>query len=446
MTTSDLIPKFPVKPDEVRSVLASYMLADGFDMILDLEKSRGPVIVDARDGSEKLDFFTCFASMPIGFNHPKVKDEAFLNKLASAAANKPSNSDVYTTEMAEFVKTFFKLAVPDYFKYSFYVSGGALAVENALKAAFDRKVRKNLRKGLPKEKGRRMMHFKQAFHGRSGYTMSLTNTDPTKVMYFPKFDWPRISNPKIKFPLADNLDEVVKLEKQAVAEIEKAFLDNKDDIAGIIIEPIQGEGGDNHFRAEFFKELRRLADENDALLIYDEVQTGLGLTGKMWAHEHHGVEPDIMCFGKKMQTCGILSTDRIDDEPENVFKTSSRINSTWGGNLVDMVRSTRYLEIIDEEKLVENAATLGDKLLRKLVGFQEEFADKIDNARGKGLFCAFDLKNPDSRSKFIEECDKNGLVILPCGERSMRFRPPLNIKESELDRGLGIVENALKAI
>jgi L-lysine 6-transaminase len=291
--------KFEVNPQEVLDLLDKYILADGYDYVLDNNNSSGIKFKDHRSGREYIDFFTCFASMPLGMNHPKMINNDFLNYIGKIASNKPSNSDIYTTEIATFVNTLFKLAVPKYFKNVFFISGGALAVENALKTAFDWKVRQNFRKGYNEEKGHQIIHFKQAFHGRTGYTMSLTNTDPIKVKYFPKFNWPRISNPSINFPLEDNLDEIIKKEKKAVNEIKKAFSENKDDIAAILIEPIQGEGGDNFFRKEFFQKLRELADDNDALLIYDEVQTGVGLTGTMWYHEQIGVAPDIMCFGKK---------------------------------------------------------------------------------------------------------------------------------------------------
>ncbi len=439
-------PKNAVNANNVLKELGNHMLTDGFDLVLDLEKSAGNKIVDKRSGKTYKDFFTCFASMPVGFNHPKMSDDNFINYIGRAALNKPSNSDIYTVEMANFVKTFFNIAVPAAFMYSFFISGGALAVENALKAAFDWKVRKNFAKGYKEEKGHKILHFRKAFHGRSGYTMSLTNTDPNKVKYFPKFDWPRVLNPKVTFPLNDeNLENVIKDEKQSVKEIKKAFKENKDDIAAIIIEPIQGEGGDNHFRNEFMKQLRLLADENDALLIFDEVQTGLGLTGTFWAHEQMEITPDIMAFGKKMQVCGILATDRMDEVPDNVFHTSSRINSTWGGNLTDMVRSTRYLEIIEEDNLLENTRITGKHLLDELGRLSLEFPGIINNVRGRGLFCAFDIVN-NKRNEFRSYCFDNGLIILGCGENSIRFRPPLNINIQELDEGLDIVKKALKSI
>ena len=436
--------RYFVEPADVISELKKRMLADGFNFILDLELSKGSYFLDQRTGKKFLDFFTCFASMPIGMNHPKLNNEEFKGYLGKIAVNKPSNSDIYTSAMATFVKTFFEIAVPRDFSYLFMISGGALAVENALKTAFDWKVRKNFKKGYKFERGHKIIHFKQAFHGRSGYTMSLTNTDPAKTDLYPKFDWPRISNPKVTFPVDKNEKETVQSEKKAIEEIKSAFEQNKDDIAAIIIEPLQGEGGDNHFRKEFLQKLRKLADENEVLLIFDEIQTGLGLTGEWWAYQNFGVTPDILVFGKKMQICGIIVTDRIDDIPENVFHTSSRINSTWGGDLVDMVRSTKYLEVIYEENMLANVKKTGKFLMKKLEKLQCDYGNLISNVRGLGLMCAFDMPDKEIRSQFLSKCFENGLMILPSGEKAVRFRPALNITEKQIGEGFKIINKVLK--
>jgi L-lysine 6-transaminase len=433
-----------VSPGMVHDVLNKHILADGFDIVLDLEKSQGPYLYDSKYNKKYLDFFTFFASNPVGMNHPKmVGDKNFMDKIAHVAAHNPSNSDVYTTQMAEFVDTFDRVGIPSYMPHAFFVAGGALAVENALKVAFDWKVQKNFRKGYRQEKGHMILHFDQAFHGRTGYTMSLTNTEPNKVAYFPKFAWPRMLNPKIKFPLtAENIAITSANEKIAIAQAEMYFHQHRDDIAAIIVEPIQGEGGDNHFTLNFHNELRRLADENDALLIHDEVQTGVGLTGKFWAHQHY-VQPDILAFGKKAQVCGILAGTRIDDIETNVFHKSSRINSTWGGNLVDMVRFQKYLEIIEEDDLLGNATTVGAYLLEHLAGIEKE-NEFIVGARGKGLMCAFDLPNTHARNAVVSACYDNGLMILPCGTNTIRFRPPLNITEEQIDEGTEIIKKSIE--
>ncbi len=434
--------KLEITPGTVHETISRYMLADGFEFVLDLEKSSGSKLVDGRTGDTYLDFFTFFASSPLGMNHPKLKTEKVMSEFAKVAVNKPSNSDIYTTFMAEFVDTFARVAKPDYMKYLFFISGGALAVENGLKVAFDWKVQKNFQKGIKEEKGSKVIHFKQAFHGRSGYTLSLTNTEPNKIKYFPKFEWPRITNPKVKFPIAENLEEIIKIEEKAVAEINDAIKNNPDDIAVIIIEPIQGEGGDNFFRKEFFMKLREIADENDILLMFDEVQTGFGLTGKFWASEYY-VKPDIIAFGKKAQVCGIMASERVDEVKENCFHKSSRINSTWGANLTDMVRSKHIMEIMEEENLVESSAKLGKYLLENLVKTQNEFPGLISNARGLGLMCSFDFPTPALRDEFRDKCYKEKMLILGCGEKSIRFRPALNVTKETIDEGLNIIKKVL---
>jgi len=430
--------------DRVHETLGRHILADGYDMVLDVDRSRGRRLWDARRGRGVLDMFSFFATAPLGLNHPKMADPVFREKLLRAALSNPTNSDIYTLEFAEFVETFGRVGIPSYLPYAFFVAGGTLGVENALKAAMDWKVRRNFRKGLTVEKGHQIVHFRDAFHGRSGYTMSLTNTaDPRKYLYYSKFDWPRITNPALRFPVdGREVERVEALERQAVEEIKRAFVERQDDVAAIIIEPIQAEGGDNHYRPEFMRALRQLADENDALLIFDEVQSGVGLTGRFWAHQHAGVRPDLMAFGKKMQVCGMLAGPRIDEEPDNVFKVSSRLNSTWGGNLVDMVRCQRYLVIIEEDGLVENAATVGAHLLSGLEALQARKPAIFSNARGRGLMCAIDLTDGATRDKVADEAYEMGMMLLGCGKLSVRFRPPLDVTAAEIDEAIGILEAA----
>ena len=369
----------------------------------------------------------------------------FLQAIQRTGLCKPANSDVLSSEMADFVDTFHEIAAPEGFEHFFFISGGSLAVENALKAAFDWKVRKNLADGI-KGKGSKIIHFYKAFHGRSGYTLSLTNTfDPNKTKYFPKFDWPRVTAPIMQFPQnEENLNHVNQLEQKAVDEILLAFKDHPHDIAAIIIEPIQGEGGDNHFRPDFFRKLREIADDYGAILIYDEVQTGMGLTGKMWCAEHFDAMPDIICFGKKVQVGGIMSTNRLQ-EVDGVFKVAGRINSTFGGNLVDMVRATRYLEIIQEDKLVANSATVGEYILEQLVQISGRY-EIMSNVRGRGLMIAFDLPGTKERNSFRDNLFEAGCMVLACGEKSIRLRPALNLSMENADAGLNYIEDNLRNI
>ncbi|HEY9559920.1 MAG TPA: L-lysine 6-transaminase [Anseongella sp.] len=438
-----------IQPEKVRETLKQHIQADGYDLVLDMEKSQGVYLFDSAHDRKILDFFTCFASMPVGYNHPgMVKDEAFRKNLLLAALTNPSNSDIYTRQYAEFLDTFARVGIPDYLPHAFFIAGGALAVENALKAAMDWKVQKNFQKGHLKEKGTKVIHFEKAFHGRSGYTMSLTNTLPDKTKWYARFNWPRISTPGIEFPYTDEGHEaLLKKEKLALRQIKQAFKENQDDICAIIVEPILSEGGDIHLRIEFFEELRKLADENECLLVYDEVQTGVALTGKFWCHQHFGenARPDMIAFGKKMQVCGILAGPKIDEIETNVFRVPSRINSTWGGNLTDMVRSSKILQIIEEDHLCEKAADVGSYLHDQLLAISER-SDKVTNVRGRGLLNAFDLPSASMRNEFIKKGLENQALFLGCGERTIRFRPSLIMQREHIDAGVEIIEKVLKVL
>lgn len=438
-----------VTPEQVNETLSQHILADGFDLTYDMGLSHGAYIYDSKYKRELLDFFTCFASVPLGYNHPKmVNDEGFKNNLLLAAMANPSNSDVYTQQYAEFVKTFSAIGIPSYLPHAFFIAGGGLAIENAIKVAMDWKVQKNFAKGYKEEKGFKVLHFEKAFHGRTGYTLSLTNTSPDKTKWFAKFDWPRVSVPTVKYPLTnENLANAIHTEEVSIAQIKQAFAENQDDICAIIVEPIQSEGGDNHLREEFLIQLRTIADENDAFLIYDEVQTGVGLTGKFWCHQHYSekARPDILAFGKKMQVCGILVGHKVDEIENNVFNVPSRINSTWGGNLVDMVRATQILQIVDEDQLCNNAAVVGQYLKENLEAFAKEHSH-ITNVRGKGLLCAFDFPTTEMRNSFIQKGLAQNVMFLGCGAQTIRFRPALIIEKSHIDQGLDVMSKILKSI
>lgn len=432
--------EFTVPADQVFPILRDNILVDGFHLVVDLARSHGSIMVDALEGKEYLDCYSYFASLPVGHNHPDLDEPAFREALMRAAIANPANSDVYSAEFGAFVKVFREVAAPAEFRYLFFVAGGALAIENAMKAAFDWKRQLNRARGI-ETGGDKILHFQEAFHGRSGYTLSTTDTDSTKTRDYPLFQWPRVSNPKITFPLQEAA--VASAEEQSVREIEAAFAADPHGIAAILIEPIQGEGGDNHFRPQFLQRLREMADEHEVLLIFDEVQTGIGLTGSMWAFQQLDVTPDIVAFGKKAQVCGIMSTRRIDSVPDNVFHVSSRINSTWGGNLVDMVRSAKYLEIIRDHNLVDNAAKVGRHLIEQLAALQADFP-QITNLRGRGLMIAFDLPDGHQRDALRSGLWEAGLATLACGQRSIRFRPMLTFTQQDADRAASILRDTLR--
>ena len=371
-----------------------------------------------------MDCFSQFASQPLGWNHPKVLEHK--EALGREAVHKIANSDMASQTFADFTEAF--ASITQDFSYLFFIDGGGLAVENALKTAFDWK---HQRDGVETQK-MNVIHLNEAFHGRTGYTMSLTNSSASdyKVKYFPKFDWTRVHNPAIHWTKDQ---DIVAKEAESLIQMREAL--ELGNVAAIILEPIQGEGGDNHFRKEYLQAVRKLADDHNALLIFDEVQTGLGLTGEMWAYEHF-VKPDIISFGKKSQVCGIAVSDRIDDVPDNVFHAPWRINSTWGGNNVDMLRSKILIDVIKEDSLVDNAHHVGSYFLEQL---QEM---NLDNARGRGLMLAFDLPSADERDSLLSRLSDR-MLALSCGERSVRFRPHLTFSREDVDAAIGFLKESI---
>jgi len=428
--------------DDVRGRLARHVLTDGFHLVLDLRRSHGCWLADARTGERYLDLYTFFASAPLGINPCGVSDDAeFMGVLAEAAVNKPTNPDIYTSHYADFVDTFARVLGDRALPHLFFIEGGALAVENALKCAFDWKSRHNEMRGRPPGLGTKVLHLTRAFHGRSGYTLSLTNTDPAKTERYPQFGWPRIDVPRVTFPLGEHLADVVAAEHRALRQAEAAFRAHTDDIACFIAEPIQGEGGDNHMRAEFLQAMQQLCRRNAALFVLDEVQTGVGLTGTAWAYQQLGLEPDIVAFGKKVQLGGIMAGRRVDEVADNVFTVSGRINSTWGGGLADMVRSRRLLEIIERDKLFDRAADLGAWFLAELIELGGRYPSLASNVRGRGLMCAFDLPSQAERDSLLTLLrEEERVLVLPSGQRSIRFRPALTISQDELAVGLSALE------
>ncbi|MCB2223063.1 MAG: L-lysine 6-transaminase [Actinobacteria bacterium] len=430
--------------DAVHDTLRKHQLVDGYPVVLDLEKSEGVWMHDAVTGTRYLDAFSFFASWPMGYRHPMLEDPDFQHELVRAATTKVANSDIYTVEMAKFVDAFGSRVTPEGYPHHFWIAGGALAVENAMKTAFDWKARKLGRTAFtdPVE-DLVILHFRQAFHGRSGYTLSVTNTLPDKIGLFPKFDWPRVHNPAIVFDLEGGIANDIEAEEaRALAEIDAAFERHGDKVAAILIEPMQGEGGDNYFRGEFLAALRRIADERDALLIFDEVQTGFFSSGPAWMWQRYGVAPDVVAFGKKAQICGIYASARIDEVPDNVFQRSSRINSTWGGSLTDMVRSRRFIEIIEKEDLGNRVAEMGDRLVAGLRRIASE-TGKFTNPRGAGSLVAVTLESGEARNALLRRMFENETLALPSGPLAIRFRLPFVIRPAEVDELLARVEASL---
>lgn len=420
--------------------LGKRILVDGFQVIPDLERSHGSWVYDLNQDRELLDFgYNHFASSTLGYNHPGLlEDDDYRRRLEIVSRIRIALSDVYPEEYMDFVECFNRIT-PDAYGHFFFIDGGAPAVENSLKVAFDWKHRKQDRQGH--HTGNKIMHFTRAFHGRLGYTLSLTNTaDHNKTKFFPKFDWPRIPGPRMNFARDGSIATPGDLEN-TIAAIEEVLEHGNEDLAAILVEPIQGEGGDNYFPPEFFTYIRRVADENEMLLIFDEIQTGWA-TGDWWTAGRltNGVLPDILIFGKKVQVCGLAVTDRIDDE-DNVFKVSSRINSTWGGTLADMVRSMQMMEIITKDHLFDNSTKAGDRIMTALRKETDEHL--VSNIRGIAGWVAFNLPDSETRDHLYSEILAADCLALKSGTHSIRLRLNLAITSDEIDKGLEILIGVL---
>lgn len=427
----------------VRETISRWVTTGRFPLVVDLARSHGSYLRDVESGTEYLDFFSFASTRPLGYNDEALLDPPFLERLKRVAVHKPSNCDIFTQEYADFVDSFARVACEERFRHFFFVEGGSSAVENALKAAIDWKHRKNLDAGRG-TKGTQIVHFSHCFHGRTGYALSLTDSyDERKTPFYPTLDWPRISSPVMSFPFSPAaLGAVEEAEAKATEQIHAAFEKHADDVAAIIIEPIQGEGGDNYFRSEFLRELRTICDQREALLIFDEVQTGFGATGRWWDWLHHDVRPDLMVFGSKTQVSGVAATERLD-EVESIFLSPSGISSTFSGNLTDMVRCQRIIETITGRGLVDNAATMGKYLLRVLNDIAESH-EEVTGVRGRGLWAAFDLPNTERRDKLVKACFDEQLLLMPAGERSVRMRPALDVNADAIGRAAAQLEAGLR--
>ncbi|MCB0359011.1 MAG: aminotransferase class III-fold pyridoxal phosphate-dependent enzyme, partial [Bdellovibrionales bacterium] len=370
------------------------------------------------------------------------------------AFDHPATGDLYTDVDARFFATFgTSCADPFGFQRIFTVDGGGPAVDNAVKAAMVWRSLFNRQHRGVERNADIIICFTSAFHGRTGFALSATQShDPRKTEYFLRAaNWPRIAYPGCVYD-ADGrvVNNVAQLEEEALQQVRNALDRYPNRVAAILLEPIQGEGGDAHCTQRFLSQLRTICDERDVLLIFDEVQTGMGRTGSIWAFEQFIVRPDICVFGKMAQVCGFMAADPLlrPNDPGDaskrvsggVFEEASRISSTWGGSLVHKARWLVFWKRIVEGRLIQAAEQLGYQLLASLQNLSREFPEFFTNPRGRGLFAAIDVPF-EKRDAFWEACKRAGALVIPSGgERfdgtrswgGIRFRPALTFSNADL--------------
>lgn len=362
------------------------------------------------DGNTFLDFTSNIGSCPLGYSHPEIMK--VLAEMSKSGAHKIAGQDFYCREHAELSEHVASI-IPNGFK-TFFVNSGAEAVENAIKIAY-RKMSTTTPSTLPG------VSCVNAFHGRTLGALSFTFSKPVQ-----KKGYPELPVLRIKFCTSDSDPEI--------DAAEKLLAENK--VAFILSEVVQGEGGYNVASSKFIQNLRKFADQYGVPLVLDEVQSGMGRTGKWWAFEHHGIRPDIMCAAKALQV-GMAAYDNALDPGEQ-----GAMSSTWGGgSRIDMAVGARIIEVIKKDRLLDNAAVMGDKLKKGL----EELVGKggVMDVRGIGLMVGIEFDNKKRRDENLLRAFRKGLLLLPAGQKAMRFIPPLTITPEELDEGLQLMRQVV---
>lgn len=418
-----------------------YLLPDWVQNIcLNPAKSKGSYFFDDISGRSILDLYCFFSTLPLGYNHSAFSNSEFKEEMLTYGGLKISTGRILTKFTDEFVCNFHEFVNEDVFNKYFFIHGGGLAVENALKISFDWKRYINNKSGFNVSANEfQVISLEHAFHGITGYGISLSSNE-LKVSDFPKFDWPKFKAPYIRFPYnEENEQDFLKEQNQALKKIENYIeKTGKQFIASIIIELIQGGGGDNHLGKHYVSGLKEICEKNDILLIIDEVQTGFGVTGKLWCYQHYDVEPHLLVFGKKAQISGVCIGKNITDI-EDVLNVPGRLSPTWNGNITDYIRCKHIIKAYKENDLISNAAKLGKYIESSLEGM-----NKFLNVRGAGFLIAFDFENSSDRDRYNQLCFDKGLFLLPMRDVALRMRPNMALSKDEADHALDIISNINK--
>ncbi len=388
-----------------------YVVKGTFAYPLVIKSGKGVFIQDI-DNNWYLDFNSNVCSANIGYNHPEIVK--VLKECSSLGAHKIAGQDFYCEEQLHLAEKLLRI-VPGKLRKVFLVNSGTEAVENAIKFAFRKKG------PLPG------VACIGAFHGRTLGALSFTDSKAVQ-----KKNYPEINHELIKFCTDDKDPSINGLEELIKRESPPAFM---------MLECIQGEGGYNIASKRFIRNLRKTCDAYDIPLIIDEVQSGVGRTGKWWSFEHYGVEPDIMACAKSLQVGATLSSDKYAPGERG------SVSSTWGGgDRIDMAVGLKTIEVIEKEKLLSKADKMGKYLLARLKELEDKHPRKVFNARGLGLMLAIDFPSTEIRDKVEIEAFKRGLLLLGCGFKSIRLAPPMIIDEKEVDQGVEILDEVIKKV
>jgi len=404
------------------------------------KRGRGVVVEDV-DGNEFFDFSAGIAVTSTGHCHPEVV--AAIQKQAAELIHM-SGTDFYYEQMPALAERLSKIAPMPGPHRVYYGNSGAEAIETALKLSRYHTKRQNI------------IAFYGAFHGRTMGALSLTASKPQQKRRFAPLV-PGVTH--IRYPDVYRGCEGGSQQADAFALGCARFIEDKlfkttlppEEVAAIFVEPIQGEGGYVIAPNVFMQELRRICDKHGILLVVDEVQSGVGRTGKWWAVEHTGVHPDIVCCAKGIASGMPLSA--VITRAEVMDWVPGSHASTFGGNPVSIAAAMATLDVIEKEGLLNNSTEVGNQMLKRMADWTKKFPI-VGDVRGRGLMLGVEIVKDQQtkeygaagRDRIVELAFERGILLLGCGPSTIRLAPPLIVTKDEADVAIDVLEECISIV
>nr|XP_061805815.1 4-aminobutyrate aminotransferase, mitochondrial-like isoform X3 [Nerophis lumbriciformis] len=422
------------RSQELTKQLGEIQNVGAVNFFCNYEESRGNYLVDV-DGNRMLDIYTQISSIPIGYNHPALLKLMSNPNNLSTIVNRPALGILPPENFPDKITESLLSVAPSGMSRVQTMACGSCSNENAYKAMF-------IWYRGPGCPDFSILSFMGGFHGRTMGCLTTTHSKAIHKLDVPAFDWPIAPFPKLQYPLEEFVRENAQEEARCLEEVEDLIVKWRQKgkpVAGIVIEPIQAEGGDNHASVDFFRSLRKIANKHGCAFHVDEVQTGGGCTGKFWAHEHWGMDDpaDIVSFSKKLLTGGYYH--KLELQADKAY----RIFNTWMGDPSKNVLLAEVLNVIRRENLLEEVNRSGKALMNGLYELQAQYPGILSRARGQGTFCAVDICDDTTRNDILLKARNKGILLGGCGDRSIRFRPSLVFKEYHVHIFLNIFNDVL---